>query len=194
MVAFVLASASPRRRQFLEELGFRPEIVPADIDETPRLDEEVSSYVRRLAAEKARAVAVLRPDAVVLAADTIVTIEGQLLGKPAGAQAFSLMMQKLSGRTHQVLTAAAVCSPGKALREVVASTDVTFRQLSAAEIDWYWTTGEPRDKAGGYALQGLGGAFVRSIAGSHSNVIGLPLVETLELLQEVGIPSPWQAR
>jgi len=190
MTPLVLASASPRRRQLLEELGFVLEIIPADIDETWRRDEPADTYARRLAITKAGSVA--QPGRAVLAADTVVSLDAAVLGKPVDQADFRRTMGLLSGKTHQVFTAVAVKSPTLEASIVVA-TSVSFRMLSGAEIEWYWGTGEPRDKAGGYAIQGKGGAFVARIDGSHSNVIGLPLVETLELLKQAGVRAPWAA-
>lgn len=191
MPAFVLASGSPRRRAFLEELGYRPEVLTSDIPEVPAAHESAEACARRLSGEKASAVYARRPDAVVLAADTVVTIGGRILGKPMNESDFSRMMALLSGATHEVITAVAISSAA-GLDLLSVRTAVTFRPISVAEIDWYWGTGEPRDKAGGYALQGAGGAFITGISGSHSNVIGLPLVETVEMLDRAGIAPPWR--
>jgi len=189
----ILASASPRRRAFLESLGLSCEVRPADADETPQPDERPEAYVARVAALKARLVAQQAgDDAVVLAADTVVTLDGAILGKPVDGVDFAAMMRRLSGRTHQVSTAVTV-QRGALQESDRVDTAVTFRALTAREIDWYWATGEPRDKAGGYALQGVGGAFVARIDGSHSGVIGLPLTETLQLLARAGIAPPWGA-
>jgi septum formation protein len=193
MTALVLASGSPRRLQYLRELGYSPEVVPANVDETPLPPETAEDCARRLARAKARAVGVRRPEAVVLAADTVVVIGPDVLGKPADEQHFVSMMERLSGRPHQVITAVAVRGREGHLYETAVTSDVTFRPLTPAEIAWYWRSGEPRDKAGGYALQGLGGAFVERIDGSHSNVVGLPLVEAIALLSRAGVPPPWDA-
>jgi len=188
----VLASASPRRRAFLESLGLRFEVLGAQVDESPREREPPPEYVARIASEKARAVASARPRALVLAADTTVVLDGVPLGKPADAADARRMLGALSGREHVVLTA--VVLAGAAAGRRVVSTAVRFRELTAAEIAWYVATGEPLDKAGAYALQGIGGFLVREIQGSHSNVVGLPLGETLELLAGAGYKLPWEER
>jgi septum formation protein len=194
MPSLVLASGSPRRRQFLTDLGFSFQVLPSNADETQQVYEPAAAYVKRLAQAKAAAVAQQTPDAVVLAADTIVVRDGEVLGKPIDEADFRRMMRLLSDRTHDVITAVAVRQPGGGHAEVAVDTRVTFRPLSDEEISWYWSTGEPHDKAGGYAIQGRAGAFITRIEGSHSNVIGLPLVETLALLQRAGIQPPWSTR
>jgi septum formation protein len=129
---------------------------------------------------------------VVLAADTIVTIDGRLLGKPRHLDDALNMLRTLSGRTHEVLSGVVARSVGGPIHTRVVSTRVTFRTLTDDEIRWYWDTGEPRDKAGSYAIQGIAGAFIASIEGSHSSVIGLPLVETVDLLRAAGLAPPWE--
>jgi septum formation protein len=186
----VLASASPRRRELLGQLGLRFDVSAADIDETPYPGEAAGDYVLRLAREKARAVAARVPGAWVLAADTTVALGGELLGKPRDAAEAREMLGRLSGRTHEVHTGVALAGPPVEHALVVCSR-VTFRALSAAEIAWYAGSGEPLDKAGSYAIQGKGGFLVASVEGSPTNVIGLPLGETLELLGRAGIPLPW---
>jgi septum formation protein len=193
-----LASASPRRVELLRQLGVVHRQRVIAIDETPLPGEAVTEYVERMALEKARAVwqQLLAEDKefstrVVLAADTTVHIAGTILGKPADEAEFTQMMRKLSGATHEVLSAVAVLSTqGEHWR--VSVTEVRFRSLSTAEIEAYWHTGEPRDKAGGYAIQGFGAAFIEHLAGSYSGVVGLPLRETAELLQQAGVPI-WQS-
>ncbi|MBN9683990.1 MULTISPECIES: Maf family protein [unclassified Corallococcus] len=186
---FVLASASPRRKDLLAQLGLRFTVAAADIDETPMAGEIASKYVLRLAEEKARTVASRHPDAWVLAADTTVALGSELLGKPQDAAEARRMIGRLSGRVHEVFTGIAVA--GRAQASQVVRTQVTFRALSPEEIAWYADTGEPLDKAGAYAIQGKGGFLVQGIEGSHSNVVGLPLGETLALLARVGMPLPW---
>ncbi|RKG53750.1 septum formation inhibitor Maf [Corallococcus sp. AB011P] len=186
---FVLASASPRRKDLLAQLGLRFTVAAADIDETPMAGEIASDYVLRLAVEKARTVATRHPDAWVLAADTTVALGSELLGKPRDAAEARQMIARLSGRIHEVFTGIAVA--GRARDAQVVRTQVTFRTLSTDEIAWYADTGEPLDKAGAYAIQGKGGFLVHGIEGSHSNVVGLPLGETLALLKRVGMPLPW---
>jgi septum formation protein len=190
----VLASASPRRRELLGQLGLAFDVSAADIDETPHQGEAAPAYVLRLAREKARTVATRNPGAWVLAADTTVVLGEELLGKPRDEAEVRDMMGRLSGRTHEVQTGVALAGPGgepSGEHSMVVRTRVTFRPLSAGEIAWYASTGESLDKAGGYAIQGKGGFLVAGIEGSPTNVIGLPLGETLELLARAGVPLPW---
>ncbi|WNG59386.1 septum formation inhibitor Maf [Archangium gephyra] len=194
----VLASASPRRRELLGQLGLAFDVSAADIDETPHQGEAATAYVLRLAREKARTVATRTPGAWVLAADTTVVLGDELLGKPHDAAEVRDMMRRLSGRTHEVQTGVALAGPGgehpgehPGEYSMVVRTRVTFRPLSEEEIAWYASTGESLDKAGGYAIQGKGGFLVAGIEGSPTNVIGLPLGETLELLARAGVPLPW---
>jgi len=180
----LLASASPRRSELLRQVGITHAIRPVDIDESVHDGEAPSAYVLRLAQAKAAALwrqlaaAERRP---VLAADTTVALEGEIFGKPASLEEARVMLGRLSGRTHEVHTAIAVLHEGGAAARV-SSSAVTFRGLTPAEIDWYWHTGEPADKAGGYAVQGRAAAFISHIAGSYSGIMGLPLYETWELL------------
>jgi septum formation protein len=183
----LLASASPRRSELLRQVGIAHEVRPVDVDESVRPDEAPSAYVLRLAEAKAAALwqqldaGQRRP---VLAADTTVALEGEIFGKPADAAEARAMLGRLSGRTHEVHTAVAVRHAGGAAARV-SSSSVSLRELSSAEIDWYWNTGEPADKAGGYAVQGRAAVFIRHIAGSYSGIMGLPLYETWELLAPV---------
>jgi len=186
----VLASASPRRRELLGQLGLGFEVSAADIDETPRQGEAAEAYVSRLARDKARVVAARHPGAWVLAADTTVVLGSELLGKPRDAAEAREMLGRLSGRTHEVHTGVALAGPATE-HSTVVRTRVTFRPLSTGEIAWYVGTGEPLDKAGSYAIQGKGGFLVAAVEGSPTNVIGLPLGETLALLARAGIPLPW---
>lgn len=180
----LLASASPRRSELLRQIGVSHAVRPVDIDESARPGEAPSAYVLRLAEAKALelwrrlAAAERRP---VLAADTTVALEGEIFGKPGSLGEARAMLGRLSGRTHEVHTAVAVLHEHGAAARLSSST-VTFRALAAAEIDWYWRTGEPADKAGGYAVQGRAAAFISHIAGSYSGIMGLPLYETWELL------------
>ncbi len=185
----ILASASPRRADLLRQLGLSFEICPVDIDETPIVGEAPADYVRRLARQKAEAgfEAADAPDALVLGSDTTVVLDGQILGKPDDRNSAIAMLEALSGRTHQVMTGIAVICAGAA-EAVVSATDVTFRRLDKREIRAYCETGEPMDKAGGYGIQGRGGAFVTSISGSYSSVVGLPLDQTAVLLERFGSP------
>ena len=160
----------------------------ADIDETPMPSESAREYVERLASEKAKTVAAFYPNCAVLAADTSVVVDGDILGKPADARAGLAMLARLSGRTHQVMTGICLIANSSSIVESVI-TDVTLAGLDPATCEAYLATDEPYDKAGGYGIQGLGGAFVTSIQGSYSNVVGLPLHETWALLTAQGIPS-----
>ena len=188
-----LASASPRRRELLDQIGVSYEVVVADIDETPLQDESPDGYVSRLASAKAAVVhGRLAGDAVVLGADTAVVIDGQILGKPVDRADGLRMLERLSGRKHDVLTAVAVHSKGDSCVQVV-QTCVEFRVIDAEERERYWATGEPADKAGGYGIQGFGAVFVTALHGSYSAVVGLPLCETASLLASVGIPC-WQLK
>ncbi|GMW07055.1 MAG: Maf family protein [Gammaproteobacteria bacterium] len=183
-----LASASPRRRELLRQIGVQWQLLPARIDESSRAGEAAADVARRLALDKAReAASRVPPDrpAPVLAADTVVTVAGELLGKPADEADGMRMLRLLSGRTHEVFSAVAVIS-GDSETQAVSRTEVVFRKLAAEEISAYWRSGEPADKAGGYAIQGLGAMFVRGIRGSYSGVMGLPLFETAELLVRHG--------
>jgi len=193
VLPLVLASKSPRRRQLLAGLGIPLQVRPAFADEAVQPGERPKTYVARLAREKARAV----EGAVVLAADTAVVLGEVILGKPRDAADASRMLRALSGTRHEVLTAVCVrrTDPKPSCeREVTVSTEVRFRPLNEEQIAWYVSTGEPLDKAGAYALQGLGGALVEGVSGSVSGVVGLPLAEALALLGEVGYPMPWGSR
>jgi len=183
----VLASASPRRRDLLERIGLMLEVVPADVDETALPGEAPDAYVSRISASKAAAVA--RRDRWVLAADTTVTIDGAILAKAESPEEAAHMLRMLSGRTHQVLTSF-VMSRGSVTRAQIVSTDVTMVELDAATIDDYVASNEWRGKAGAYALQGIAASLVRSISGSVTNVIGLPVAEVVAMLREVGGPLP----
>jgi septum formation protein len=184
----VLASASPRRRELLAQIGVAFHHQFTEIEECRRDNEPADTYVQRLALEKARAVRALRgaPGLPVLGADTEVVIDGEPLGKPADLAHARSMLQRLSGRRHEVLSAVALVGEREAVR--LSRSRVTLRAVEAAEIDAYWRSGEPRDKAGGYAIQGLGAIFIERLEGSYSGVMGLPLYETAALLQDFGIP------
>ncbi len=182
-----LASASPRRSALLRQIGVDHEIRPVQIDETRRPRESATAYVARLAEAKARTLweglqaAERRP---VLGADTTVTLDGEIFGKPDDAESARAMLTRLSGRTHEVHTAVAlVCTAGVELR--LSSSTVRFRRLTDTELAWYCASEEPVDKAGGYAIQGQAAVFVSHLAGSYSGVMGLPLCETWELLAPV---------
>jgi len=184
----ILASKSPRRKELLAQLGFEFLAVSADIDESIQVGETPLHYVERLAIEKAQAIANLSnyQQASVIGSDTAVVINNEILGKPANQQASAEMLAKLSNTRHQVYTSIAVVTGEHVLSKVVV-THVDFKALSNEEINAYWQTGEPQDKAGSYGIQGLGGQFVKSIDGSYSSVVGLPLVETAELLTQCGV-------
>jgi septum formation protein len=183
----LLASASPRRSELLRQIGVEHEVRPVDVDETWHPGEAPVEYVLRLAEEKARALWDRLPAdgrQAVLAADTTVALEGEVFGKPAGREDLIEMLTRLSGRTHQVHTAVALIHPGGSAARV-SSSSVTLRRITRPEMEWYWHTGEPADKAGGYAIQGLAAIFVSHVAGSYSGVVGLPLCETWGLLADV---------
>lgn len=186
-LTLVLASASPRRRQLLQQLGVAFECHPADINETPLPAEKPEDYVQRMACEKARAVVQRLGDTrPVLAADTTVVLDDAILGKPQDYAEGLAMLARLSGREHRVMTALCLLFEGVEASCLVI-TGVTFAALDLATCKAYLASGEPWDKAGGYGIQGLGGALVRSIHGSYSNVVGLPLAETRELLARHGV-------
>ena len=189
-IRLVLASGSPRRRELLERVGLTFEVISPDLDEAVQPGEGARAYVERLAQQKAAAVARGRPEALVLAADTSVVLDGEILGKPDDDAHARGMVSRLAGRAHLVLTAVATAGPRAA--SLVVETTVRFRALTPAEIRWYVSTGEGRDKAGAYALQGIGAALVEKIEGSPTNVIGLPLVEALALLTAAGLTPPWE--
>ncbi len=183
----ILASASPRRKELLELAGLDFEVVPGEVDETRRQGETPRQYVLRLAREKALAVSRDHPGTWVLGADTIVLVDGEILGKPHSRDEAKDMLRKLSGREHRVITGFAVLKKegGIALADAV-ETSVVFKEMSPDEIDWYAGTGEPYDKAGGYAAQGAGASLIREIRGSYTNVVGLPLCEVVDALRRVG--------
>lgn len=181
MLSLYLASGSPRRRELLTQLGLRFERLATEVEEQRGDGEAAAHYVLRLARDKALAgVAVAALDLPVLGADTIVVLDGEVLEKPRDQQHAREMLAKLSGATHQVMTAVALADSQQVL-DCLVTTDVTFRILSAEDIASYVASGEPMDKAGAYGIQGLGGNFVRKINGSYHAVVGLPLVETAEL-------------
>ena len=187
----ILGSASPRRLDLLAQIGITPdEIRPADIDETPRRNEDARAYVRRMAAEKAEAIAAL-PEDIVLAADTVVTAGRRILGKPEDATEARAFLTLLSGRRHRVMTALTLRRHGRAWSRLV-ETQVRLRPLSPQEIEDYLASGEWQGKAGGYAIQGRAGAFVNWIEGSFSAVVGLPLAETATLLRAAQAARPSQ--
>ena len=182
----VLASASPRRVALLSQIGIDCDVMPSQIDEEARENEAPPDYVRRMAAEKAASVAGLVPGRIVLGADTDVIMQSRILGKPRDKADFLEMFNLLSGSTHQVITAVSVVQAEQTWLKTSIS-DVTFREVSEEEMLAYWQTGEPCDKAGGYAIQGQAAMFICSISGSYSGIMGLPLYETSELLSCAGI-------
>jgi septum formation protein len=184
-VRLVLASGSPRRADLLRAAGFQFDVCPVDIDERFRPGEKPEHAVARLAEAKAAAVAASHPSAVVLGADTTVVVRGQALAKPMNSEDAARMLRLLSGRSHEVLTGVCVCFQGRRLVHV-EPTRVRVSHLSDAEIAWYVSTGEPFDKAGGYAVQGMASRFIEGIDGSYSNVVGLPISSVCELLKELG--------
>ena len=180
----ILASASPRRAELLRAAGVTFDVRPADVDESVRSGEAPIDYVRRLAAEKARVIRAGAPDRVVLAADTTVVVDHHILGKPTDAEDARQMLGLLSGRTHQVITGVAIASPdAEALAVATDTTTVEFAPLTDEEIAWYVASGEPMDKAGAYAIQGLASRFITRIDGSYSNVVGLPVALVYKLVR-----------
>lgn len=191
-----VASQSPRRRELLQQIGVRHAVIRASIPEQPAVGESALDYVQRLAREKAAAgFAELQrqqlPLAPVLGADTLGLIDGVILEKPRDKAHAHIILRQLSGRTHEVITAVALHSESHQAQRL-SVTQVTFRELSDAEIAAYWETGEPQDKAGGYGIQGLGAVFIKEIHGSYSCVVGLPIEVTCELLREFNVPW-WSA-
>jgi septum formation protein len=185
----ILASQSPRRKELLQQLGYDFICLPADIDESALSDETPEQYVARLALEKARVIAQqCNDDVAVLGSDTTVVFGQHILGKPESLSDCLAILNMLSGKSHQVLTAIAVVQ-GERNEVVVVNTEVDFKILTEQEIKCYWQSGEPQDKAGAYGIQGIAGQFVKQIRGSYSAVVGLPLYETAQLLSAFGVPS-----
>jgi len=184
----ILASASPRRRELLQRAGVAFTVVPSNTLEAAQVGETPDAYTLRVAAEKALDVARRHPGTWVLGADTIVEIDGEVLGKPRDETEGKRMLHRLSGRTHRVITAFVLVDGGGQVRasQVVIST-VTFKPLSEAQIQEYLATGEPFDKAGAYAVQGLGASLIERVAGSYTNVVGLPLDEVVAVLRAAGL-------
>lgn len=189
-----LASNSPRRRELLDQIGVTYRVLRVEVDESPRPGEEAAVLVQRLALAKARAGHASLPagdDKPVLGADTLVVCAGQILGKPHERAAGLAMLARLSGRGHEVFTAVALVN-GRQKGVLLNRSQVRFRDIAPAEAEAYWDSGEPLDKAGGYAIQGLGAVFVAELTGSYSGVMGLPLFETARLLNEfdIGVLNP----
>jgi septum formation protein len=201
----VLASASPRRKELLSQIGIQFDVSPVDIDETPFVDETPSTYVSRMATEKALSCLKLQPPddlLVILGSDTSVIVDNEILGKPVDFIDSKKMLRRLSGRSHQVMTSVCVVinrwventSNVDASSDVFCKlviTDVQFKIISDAQIEAYWNSGEPQDKAGSYGIQGFGAVFVERIHGSYSAVVGLPLAEVADMLDIAGVPI-WQ--
>lgn len=190
-----LASQSPRRSELLKQIGISFAVLAVEVDETTKDNERAEDYVLRLAKEKAKMgwfSAKHQCDKAVLGSDTIVVINGRILGKPDNREHAMSMLALLSGKTHQVMTAVALAQKGEdptkpELSNIISVSDVTFKSLSSLEIEQYWQTGECSDKAGAYAIQGIAAAFITHLSGSYSGVMGLPLHETVELLHQAGI-------
>ena len=182
-ISLVLASKSPRRRFLLEGIGLIPILRPVEVDETPLQGETAADCAIRLAAAKAQAAPISEKE-VLLAADTLVALDGEPLGKPQDAENAREILGRLSGRWHEVVTAVALRTP-RACRTAAVTTRVEFRRLNAAEIDAYVRTGEPLDKAGAYGIQGHGGALVKRLEGDYANVVGLPIHAVLNLAKEM---------
>lgn len=194
-----LASQSPRRAQLLQQIGVEFIKQAVDIDEEPLPNEPVEEYLQRMAQDKAEAAqqelglaGVNIDKSLILSADTTIDLDGEIIAKPEDEEDCIAILNQLSGRAHNVMTGVCLLL-GDTCRYCMVKTQVNFRELSENEIRRYWMTGEPQDKAGGYGIQGLGSVFVDSIHGSYSNVVGLPLTETAELLSEFGI-AIWQQR
>lgn len=182
----ILASASPRRRELLDLVGIAHEVQPADIDESYQDGEEAAPHAERLAREKGATIAARHPDAIVISADTIVVIDGLVLGKPRDEADAARMLAMLGGQSHVVLTAVAVSYKGR-MRSGVESVRVTFRTLDKERIGAYIATAEPMDKAGAYGIQGFGATLVERVDGDYFAVMGLPLARMVDLLQEIGV-------
>lgn len=188
LVTLVLASGSPRRRELLEGIGLDFEVLVSNVQEVARPGESPREYVRRLAEEKAAEVGRRRPDSWVIAADTVVCLDSRILEKPRDRADAIAILEALTGREHVVFTGLTLRRDQPLHREIgVAETKVRMAKLSREEIDWYVDTGEPMDKAGAYAVQGIGAMFVESIEGNYSNVVGLPLSLLLDMMRRVGI-------
>jgi septum formation protein len=190
--AFILASGSPRRRELLRQLGLSFTIIPSRRQETNQSGMEPRGHAIYYAKEKAKEVAQRYPQQWILAADTIVVVDGEIMGKPVSATEATAMLSRLSGRSHHVITAVCLLHAQSGVEEIQAvETKVFMRRLGTAYIEGYIATGEPMDKAGAYGIQGIGGCLVQRIEGSYSNVVGLPLCETMELLRRHRVADPF---
>jgi len=186
-MTIILASASPRRAELLHQIGLEFVISPSDIDESVHQSESVEAYVQRMAITKANVVKhASHSDDIIIAADTVVSIDGTILGKPVNESHCLDMLASLSGRVHMVHTAVVV-SQSDFIGQALSSSEVSFRDISTEEAKNYWLSGEPKDKAGGYAIQGLGGIFVSRLKGSYSGVVGLPIFELTQLLAQIDV-------
>lgn len=186
-MSIILASASPRRAELLQQVGLNFTVMPADIDESVYPNESVASYVQRMAESKGELIRQRQPSSdIIIAADTTVCIDEKILGKPQNQADCLEMMASLSGRIHKVYTAVVV-SQLDFIGSALSTSEVSFREISQSEALKYWQTGEPRDKAGSYAIQGKGAAFVTRLSGSYTGVVGLPLYELSQLLRETDV-------
>jgi septum formation protein len=187
-LSLILASKSPRRKHLLEQAGLKFSVIPSEVDETSVVMSDPASYVRALAEFKALDISQKHPDSWIIGADTIVLIGNQILGKPGSNDEAREMLQRLSGKSHEVLTGYCICCrEKKQLFSETVNTAVHFKNLRREEIQWYIETGEPLDKAGAYAIQGIGSFLVKSIDGSYTNVVGLPVCEVMEVLIQQGV-------
>ena len=188
MVQLILGSTSPRRASLLSQLGLPFEVLAPEVDETHFAAEKPVAYVTRMSNEKHAAVSNgLDSGSLIISADTVVLIDDDILGKPVDEQEGFSMLRRLSGTQHRVLTSVTIGLPGDKNEQFVIETIVRFRTLATIECEAYWRTGEPQDKAGGYGIQGVGAIFIESIQGSYTNVVGLPLTETAQVLRGFGI-------
>ena len=191
--AFILASGSPRRRELLHQLGFSFRVIPSSLEEINQSSMEPRLHATYYAQEKAKEVAQHHPQQWVLAADTIVVVDKEILGKPVNVTEAAAMLSRLSGRSHQVITGVSLLHSEYGVEESQAvETEVYMRRLSPVDIKGYIATGEPMDKAGAYGIQGIGGCLILRIVGSYSNVVGLPLCETVELLRRHRVADPFK--
>ena len=192
---FILASASPRRAELLKQIGITPKtIIPANIDETPDPREAPRAYVQRMATSKAEAIAKQHPKTAILAADTIVTVGRRILGKPSTRDHAEKMLKLLSGRRHQVLTAITLKTPDGKTRNRIVTSKLRLKRLDEATIKYYLDSNEWKDKAGAYAIQGIAALWIDWISGSYSNIVGLPLAETGQLLKSAGLLKTTERR
>lgn len=193
-IPVVLASASPRRRQLLERIGLRPEVVPAELDETALPNEDAVNHVSRLARAKGKSVSDRCPGALVVAGDTVVVLDGEILTKPEGAADALAMLLRLQGREHRVETGVAVVAPDGRIASEVVGADVRFRPFGRATAEAYVATGEPMDKAGSYGIQGYGSVLVDGITGDYFAVMGLPVAALVRLMEGLGFRYAFDGR